>query len=99
VRMFLITKGRKSGNSHSVMLRAVRYDGKIYFSRHKPDSDWFQNAVANSEVVVKINDKECSGKAKVVDDEKLAEKISELKYHGEQRAQEKRVVLEVTLDE
>ena len=99
VRAFLITKGRKSGNSHSVMLRAVIHDGKIYFSRHRPDSDWFQNAIVNSQVLVKIFDKEISGKARLVDNNEFAKKISELKYPGERRALEKRVVLEVTLDE
>ena len=39
-RPILITKGRKTGNRHSVWLRAVKYNEKIYFSRHRPDGDW-----------------------------------------------------------
>jgi len=39
----LTTEGRKTGKEHSVWLRAVRYNDRIYFSRHKPDGDWFQN--------------------------------------------------------
>ena len=46
-RPMLVTKGRKTGNSHAVWLRAVNYNEKIYFSRHRPDGDWFQNAIAN----------------------------------------------------
>jgi hypothetical protein len=41
---------------------------------------------------------EFSGKAAPVTDEKLNEKLSQLKYPGEQRANEKRVAIEVTLD-
>ena len=97
-RPILITKGRKTGNSHSVWLRAVKYNEKIYFSRHRADGDWFQNAIANSEVKIQYNNMEFTGNAKLVTDEKLNQKISQLKYPGEQRANEKRVAIEVTLD-
>lgn len=95
----LITRGRKSGKEHSVWLRAVRYNDKIYFSRHEPDGDWFQNAIANPDVMIDFDGKQLVGKAKVVSNEELAKKISELKYPNEERAKEKRVVLEVTLCE
>jgi len=97
-RPILVTKGRKTGNSHSVWLRAVKYNDKIYFSRHRPDGDWYQNAIANPEVKIQYNNMEFSGKATPVTDEKLNEKLSQLKYPGEQRANEKRVAIEVTLD-
>ena len=97
-RPILVTKGRKTGNVHSVWLRAVKYNGKIYFSRHRPDGDWFQNAMINSEVKIQYNNTEFTGKASLVTDEKLNQKISQLKYPGEKRADEKRVVIEVTLD-
>ncbi len=97
-RPILTTKGRKTGKEHSVMLRAVNYNGKIYFSRHKPDGDWFQNAITNSEIKIEYNEKIFTGKAQLVQDEELDEKISMLKYPGEERAKEKRVTIEVTLD-
>jgi hypothetical protein len=97
-RPILITKGRKTGKEHSVMLRAVKYNDKIYFSRHKPDGDWFQNAMVNSLVKIKYNDSIFVGNAKIVTDEKLNEKISQLKYPGEERAKEKRIAIEITLD-
>ncbi|MCV0431282.1 nitroreductase/quinone reductase family protein [Nitrosopumilus sp.] len=97
-RPILTTKGRKTGKEHSVMLRAVNYNGKIYFSRHRPDGDWFQNAVNNPDVKIKYKDQIFSGKAKLVKDEELDKKISILKYPGEERAKEKRVTIEVTLD-
>ena len=98
-RPILITKGRKTGNLHSVWLRAVKYNEKIYFSRHRPDGDWYQNAIANPEVKIQYNNMEFSGKAIPVTDEKLNEKLSQMKYPGEERANEKRVAIEITLDE
>ena len=97
-RPILTTRGRKTGNPHSVMLRAVNYNGKIYFSRHRPDGDWFKNAIVNPEVKIEYNSSILSGQAKRITDEKLNEKISQLKYPGEERAKEKRVTIEVTLD-
>ena len=97
-RPILVTKGRKTGREHGVMLRAVNHNGKIYFSRHRPDGDWFQNAIANSQVKIQYNDTVFTGHAKLVEDEELSKKISELKYPGEERAKEKRVTIEVTLD-
>jgi len=97
-RPILVTKGRKTGKEHSVMLRAVNYNGKIYFSRHKPDGDWFQNVIVNPIVKIKYNDSVFVGNAKIVKDEKLNEKISQLKYPGEERANEKRVAIEIILE-
>jgi len=96
-RPILITKGRTTGKQHSVMLLAVNYKEKIYFSRHKPDGDWFKNALANPEVKIEYNNFVFSGKAELVIDEELSKKISQLKYPGEEKAKEKRVAIEVTL--
>jgi hypothetical protein len=97
-RPILITKGRKTSKEHSVMLRAVNYNEKIYFSRHRPDGDWFQNALENPLVKIQYNDNVFIGNAKLVTDETLNKKISHLKYPGEERAKEKRVAIEVTLE-
>ncbi|HEY5735082.1 MAG TPA: nitroreductase/quinone reductase family protein [Nitrosopumilus sp.] len=96
-RPILITKGRKTGREHRVMLRAVNHNGKIYFSRHRPDGDWFQNALVNPLVKIQYNGIMLIGNAKLVTDEKLNEEISSLKYPGEERAKEKRVAIEITL--
>ncbi len=97
-RPILTTKGRSTGNQHSVMLLAVNYKGKIYFSRHRPDGDWFKNALINPKVKIEYKDNIFSGNAKLVTDEELGKKISELKYPGEEKAKEKRVTIEVTLN-
>jgi hypothetical protein len=97
-RPILITKGRKTGKEHSVMLRAVKYNDKIYFSRHKPDGDWFQNAMVNPKVKIKYNNNTFVGIAKKITDDVLNKKISQLKYPGEERSNEKRIAIEITLD-
>ncbi len=95
----LTTLGRRSGQRHSVWLLAVMYGGGIYFSRHRPDGDWFQNALKNPDVTVRIDGSELAGRASLVTDNGLAARISGLKYPGSERAREKRVVIKVTLCE
>ena len=53
----------------------------------------------NPQVKIKYNDSIFLGNAKIVKDEILNEKISQLKYPGEERAKEKRVAIEIILDE
>ena len=96
-RAILTTKGRKTGREHSVMLLAVAYEDKIFFSRHRPDGDWIKNAISNSDVKVEFDNSSFSGKAMLVSDDNLAKRISELKYPGEERGKESRVVLQVSL--
>lgn len=97
LRAVLTTKGRKTGKTHSVWLRAVLYDGMVYFSRRNNDSDWLKNALVDSTVKVEFDGKVHDGVASLVTNESLAKKISELKYPGEERAQEVRTVLQVRL--
>ena len=95
----LVTIGRISNKEHIVELRGVKHEGKVYFSRHLPDSDWFKNIIKNQKVAVIFEDARYSGIAKVVTDEVLNQKISHLKYPDEERANEKRVSVEITLYE
>lgn len=93
----LTTRGRVTRRAHTKMLKAVRYQNKIYFSRHRPDSDWFKNAIAEPAVRVGIGDREFDGVAEIVRNQALASRISALKYPGQQRAHEQRIVIQVTL--
>ena len=95
----LVTVGRISNKEHIVELRGVKHEGKVYFSRHLPDSDWFKNIIKNQKVAVIFEDVRYSGIAKVVTDETLNQKISHLKYPGQERANEKRVSVEIKLYE
>lgn len=95
----LNTLGRRTQCMHSVVLLAVRYNGKLYFSRHLPDSDWFKNALANPDVTVTYGGMTRAGRARPVQDRALNGIISRLKYPGQDRAAEQRVSIEVTLCE
>ena len=97
-RAVLTTFGRKTGKEHSVMLLAVGFEGKIYFSRHRLDGDWIKNAIFNSDVKVEFDASTFLGKALLVSNENLAKKISEIKYPGEERGKERRVILQVSLN-
>ena len=95
----LVTKGRKTGNEHSVWLRAVMYNDKIFFSRRNPDGDWLKNAITNPNVKVEFDGRKFHGLATLVNDDLLSKKISELKYSDRKRQEESRIVLQVTLHE
>lgn len=95
----LITNGRKTGTEHAVWLRAVAHRGRVYFSRRNENSDWLRNAVSNPTVKVQVDGITYVGTASLVTDQELAKKISELKYPGEERAQEVRVVLQVEINQ
>ena len=97
-KAFLETKGRKTGKIHKVELLVVRYNDKFYFSRRNSNGDWLKNAIENPDVRVEINGQNFVGKASLVEDDSLCKKISQLKYRDEKRANEHRIVLEVTPD-
>ena len=97
-KVALVTKGRKTGKKHSVFLRAVTYDDKIYVSRRDPNSDWLKNALAHSRVIVEYNGQSFEGSARVVSDKEVERRISQLKYPDD-RANESRIILEILLNE
>ncbi len=97
-KAILITMGRKTCKEHAVELKAVFYDNKFYFSRRNSQSDWLKNSLVNPQVRIRYNGTMFSGIASLITDENLAKKISQLKY-SDKRAEESRVVLEVTLHE
>ena len=94
-KAILETKGRDTGNTHRVWLLAVKYNGKLYFSRRNTDSDWLKNAQKNPYVKKEFDGQSFAGRASLVSDDSLCKKISQLKYDDEKRANEPRVVLEV----
>ena len=97
-KAILETRGRKTEKTHRVELLVVRYNEKLYFSRRNANSDWLKNAIKNPDVRVGINGQNFVGKASLVEDDSLCKKISQLKYRDEKRANEHRIVLEVTPD-
>ena len=95
-RARLTTRGRRSGRHHTVWLTAVVHGGDYYFSRHRPDSDWFLNAVANPDVVVEAGGHAVRGTAARVHDPDVLHLISSIKYPGQARAADRRVAIRVT---
>jgi F420H(2)-dependent quinone reductase len=93
-KAILVTTGRKSGKQHSVEIRTVSYNGKFYFSRRNPDSDWLKNALHNPHVRIEYRGESILGTASLVNDQELCKKISQMKY-SDKRAEETRVVLQV----
>ncbi|MDE1725153.1 MAG: nitroreductase family deazaflavin-dependent oxidoreductase [Thaumarchaeota archaeon] len=94
-KAILVTTGRKTGKEHAVEIRAVFHNGKFYFSRRNPDSDWLKNARANLNVKIKYQEQVILGTALLVEDQQLCKKISQMKY-SDKRSEESRIVLEVT---
>ena len=97
IRARLTTRGRRSGIRHTVWLTAVVHEGDYYFSRHRPDSDWFLNALADSNVVVEAGGRTMRGTATRVHDPALLRLVSSIKYRGQARAADKRVAIRVAV--
>lgn len=97
VRARLTTTGRRTGRPHSVTLRGVIYREHVYFSRHRPDADWFLNALANPEVAVEWDGNTVRGMASRPTDPDLERQISRLKYPGDPRGEERRVMIRVRI--
>ncbi len=96
-KAILVTVGRKSGKEHAVELKAVYFKDKFYFSRRNPNSDWLKNALYNPDVKILYQNQIIPGKASLVNDQEMCKKISRMKYQ-DKRAEEARIVLEVTPD-
>lgn len=96
IRVRLQTIGRKSGRLHTVRITAVLHEGEYYFSRHRPDSDWFLNAIHNPAVTILLNNNDMiKGRAEQVYGTSLISLISSIKYPNDPRAKERRVAIRV----
>ena len=93
---YLTTSGRVTGKPHTVPLRLVYYQGKLYASRRDARSDWCRNLIQDPKVAVEVQDERWGGIARLVTDQALCRKISRLKYGGE-RSLERRTVVEIAL--
>ncbi len=94
----LTAHGRITGREHKKELLAVMYGGDVYLTRHKPDSDWYKNCVANGAVTVTIEGKTLPGTAEPVEDEEIVRRVCRIKYSDDARAAERRVAIRVRLN-
>jgi len=88
----LTTVGRVSGKTHTVKLRLVLHEGNFYASRRNADGGWLKNIVRNPSALIEVNGEQIECLAELLNDVKLSQKISELKYRDKRR-EEKRVVV------
>lgn len=92
---YLTTTGRITGRPHTVRLRLVSHQGRVYASRRDTRSDWCRNLLTNPVVIVDVGDRRFSGTARLVTDQDLCKEISRLKY-TDQRSLEPRTVIEIS---
>ena len=93
---YLTTSGRVTGKPYTVPLHLVYYQGKFYASRRDARSDWCRNLIQDPKVAVEVQGERWGGIARLVTDQALCRKISQLKYGG-QPAMERRTVVEIAL--
>ncbi len=90
------TISRDSGQPHTVPLRLVYHRGRLYASRLDERSDWYRNVLQNPSMVLDIDGERFSAAGRLVTDEALCQKISQLKY-GDERGLQKRRVIEMVV--
>ncbi len=82
----LTTRGRKTGESHTVELWFAVDNGKVYLSHEGKETDWMKNIKKNSQVCFEIGGKNFSGKARYLEDHTDEAEIAKValyeKYHG-----------------
>ena len=84
--LYLITKGRKSGNDHEVELWFAISNGKIYLSHEGKHTDWIKNLLKNETVKIRIGSESFEGPAKLVPigsaEREVGERALYEKYYG-----------------
>lgn len=63
--IYLTTKGRKTGNPHTVELWFALAGGRIYLSHEGEYTDWMKNIVKDKQVTFKIGDVGLEGRARI----------------------------------
>jgi deazaflavin-dependent oxidoreductase (nitroreductase family) len=61
------TRGRKSGNPHTVELWFAVRNGKVYLSHEGSETDWMKNIRNNDHVLFEIGGKNFTGSARLLE--------------------------------
>lgn len=83
--VYLTTRGRRTGKSHTVELWFALADGKIYLSHEGEYTDWMKNIARRDTVGVRIDALTFEAKAKIVSkgaSRELGERTLYEKYYG-----------------
>jgi len=81
----LTTRGRKTGNPHTVELLFAISGERIYLSHEGACTDWMKNIVKDSRVEFKIGKSQFEGTARIAEDGEvfeLGKHALYLKYYG-----------------
>ena len=83
--IYLTTKGRKTGNPHTVELWFAVAGKKIYLSHEGTHTDWMKNILKDNHVKFKIGKPQFKGTARIAKDGEafeLGKHALYLKYYG-----------------
>lgn len=83
--IYLRTRGRKTGNPHTVELMFAVAGNKIYLSHEGRYTDWMKNVLKDNHVTFKIGKLQFKGNARIVKDGdafELGKHALYLKYYG-----------------
>ena len=82
----LTTRGRKSGNAHTVELWFAVRNGRVYLSHEGKETDWIKNIKRNGQVSFEIGGKNFSGRVRYLehgtDDAWTGKVVLYEKYYG-----------------
>ena len=83
--IYLTTRGRKTGNPHTVELMFAVAGNKIYLSHEGKHTDWMKNILKDNRVEFKIGKTQFKGNAQTITDGdafELGKHALYLKYYG-----------------
>ena len=83
--IYLTTRGRKTGNPHTVELWFAIVGKKIFLSHEGAYTDWMKNILEDGRVELKIGKIQFNGNARIAETEedfKLGKHALYLKYYG-----------------
>ena len=77
--LYLTTKGWKTAKQHRIEIWYVDYNDKYYImSEHQKDAHWVQNIINDPRVLFSVNEKTFEGTARLIDQEKDANLVSQI---------------------
>jgi hypothetical protein len=79
--IYLTTKGRKTGNPHTVELWFAVKKGKVYLSHEGKYTDWMKNIIKDNCIEFKIGKSKFKGKANIIKENKVFETAKYALYH------------------
>jgi deazaflavin-dependent oxidoreductase (nitroreductase family) len=83
--LYLTTRGRKSGLSREIEIWFTYLRGRFYVIAEYPTSNWVQNLGKDSDVKVRVSEREFAGRARVLSEETDGELVGEVQSLSRQK--------------